>query len=386
MRKIVAGTLIALAAVALLAVIATNLRSTQASNETPTQTVQDSPGSTALATAEDDAAPAPGQLAGEGDEETKPFIGIAIDTLPPAEATELGIDGGAVVRRVLDDGPSAGNLQVGDVITAIDEHAVTSAADVIEIVHASEPGNVLAISVLRDGIPHGVTVTVGTRPVQVRKHLGSLRDPYHGFLSQIRGLHDSFVSLELVLETDEGLKTFTALVGTLKDMVAEGATSFVLVPKDGSGEKTYVIDDETTVIMGRTGSLDGLNTTDRTLVVSVVDSEGEKVKLVLQGEIALGQYLDRARSPGPQHRFHAPQRRGCQFLGRFPGRFGDQLPPEIARRLEQLGPRLGGFRFGGEAGEFGGLLRDLVCDEGLTHELPEGFTVRCFGSETEIIQ
>ena len=126
-----------------------------------------------------------------------------------------------------------------------------------------------------------------------------------------------------MLETDQGLKTFTAVVGTLKDGVAEGATSFVLVPKDGSGEKTYVIDDETTVIMGRTGSLDGLNTTDRTLVVSVVDSEGEKVKLVLQGEIALGRYLNRA---GPQNRFHGPQRRGGHFLGRFSERLGDRLP------------------------------------------------------------
>ena len=154
-----------------------NLRSTQAGEDTPTQTGQNSPGPKALALGDDeDAAPAPGQLAGEGDEETKPFIGIAIDTLPAAEATELGIDGGAVVRRVLDDGPSAGILHVGDVITAIDGHAVTSAADVVEIVHASEPGNVLAISVLRDGVPHEVTVTVGTRPVQVRKYLSGLHD------------------------------------------------------------------------------------------------------------------------------------------------------------------------------------------------------------------
>ena len=38
-------------------------------------------------------------------EESKPFIGVVVSTLHPARAQELGIAGGAVVRRVRADGP-----------------------------------------------------------------------------------------------------------------------------------------------------------------------------------------------------------------------------------------------------------------------------------------
>ena len=92
------------------------------------------------------AAPA-GQAA--EDQDKTPFIGVMIVTLSADEASTVGLEGGVKVVKVLDDGPSAGVLEAGDVITAIGGTETMTAQEVVEAVKASEPGAALSITVTR---------------------------------------------------------------------------------------------------------------------------------------------------------------------------------------------------------------------------------------------
>ena len=64
----------------------------------------------------------------DGDDESEvrkfAFIGVAISTVSPAEAEELDIAGAARVVEVRDGSPSAGVVQVGDIVTDVDVEQV----------------------------------------------------------------------------------------------------------------------------------------------------------------------------------------------------------------------------------------------------------------------
>jgi S1-C subfamily serine protease len=70
----------------------------------------------------DDETPAGPQLAGD---DGKGALGIAVQTVTPRVAHELGLDrsDGVVIREVRDDGRAANaGLRAGDVIVSIDRH------------------------------------------------------------------------------------------------------------------------------------------------------------------------------------------------------------------------------------------------------------------------
>ena len=288
MKRLIVGLLVALGVIALSAVIASYAGTTRASEDRPLETVQ----------AEDNAPLKGGSQT--GDVENRPFVGIAIQT----------VEGGAGVLRVADDGPSAGILNVGDIITAVNGQQVTTAEEVIEIVHSAAPGDVLTFTVVRDGATLDLNVTVGEREFHLRRH-HKTRPPLHQrLLGPLLALGDHFVKAEIVLETDDGYKTFRAVVGTVSQVDVVGGT-FVLAPKDGSEAIPYQISDDTVVITIHNGDLGGLNTTEKTLVVDL----DRAVKLVQQGE-----------------RLHKPSQNFRGFKG---------LPPRFSERFESRGLDLG---------------------------------------------
>ncbi len=71
--------------------------------------------------------------------------------------------GATTIVEVLCKGPSAGKLQLGDKVTAIDGHPVTSAADVKPLIVADKPGDEIKVTVNRDGVIRDVTVKAGSR-------------------------------------------------------------------------------------------------------------------------------------------------------------------------------------------------------------------------------
>ena len=98
-----------------------------------------------------------------------PYLGVSSRELTLAEIESLGLNtyAGAFVADVVSGGPAdQAGLQAGkDVITGIDGIQVTSFDDMLSyLVTNKSPGDTVTLTVLRNGQPVDVTVTLGTRP------------------------------------------------------------------------------------------------------------------------------------------------------------------------------------------------------------------------------
>ena len=95
------------------------------------------------------------------------WIGLGLQDLTADLASNFNLPpgGGAIVSQVDPRGPSAhAGLALGDVITAIDGHPVTSSNDVVQTVTAHRPNDALTLAVLRQGQGRQVRVVAGNRP------------------------------------------------------------------------------------------------------------------------------------------------------------------------------------------------------------------------------
>ncbi len=328
MKRLSVGVVVALAVMALTAVIAANAGTTQADQERQAAQAEVQPklgdgrgaeGSGQESDFKPNAVP----------QDEAPFIGVTLGELPEAEAEELDIAGGVVVGRVLGDGPAAGLLSPGDVIVSVAGVVVSTAADVVRAVQAVAPGDTLSFTIIRDGDTPGdtrvVEVEVGHRPYRAVRRARQSAGPGNPVLGLLRQLGDRLAKAEIVLETDDGFKTFRAVAGTLSSDLNVDGDTFMLNPADGSEPIEYTISADTVVQTRHKGTLKGLNTTDRTLVVDV---DGD-VKLVQQGYVGVGKQGRGRPFGGRGHDFRPG-------LGGFPG---------IQERLRNIVPRLEGAGF-----------------------------------------
>ena len=82
----------------------------------------------------------------------------------------LGIQGeataeGQSVVEVVEDGPTAAaGIEPGDVITAFDGQEITRQNSLLDLLFEREPGDVVTVTVERDGAPQTFEVTLGERP------------------------------------------------------------------------------------------------------------------------------------------------------------------------------------------------------------------------------
>jgi 2-alkenal reductase len=112
-----------------------------------------------------------------------PYVGITSDDLTPSVARRLGLRArrGALIARVLDDGPAAeaglkggsGQVEVdgrlvtrgGDLIVAIGGRPVRTKDDVARVlISRYEPGDSVAFTIVRDNRRRSVDVRLGERP------------------------------------------------------------------------------------------------------------------------------------------------------------------------------------------------------------------------------
>ncbi|HKZ04093.1 MAG TPA: DegQ family serine endoprotease [Methylomirabilota bacterium] len=102
------------------------------------------------------------QLAANGRVE-RGWLGVTIQELTPALVKSLGLaDGhGALVAQVTEDSPAAvAGVKQGDVIVSVAGRPVARSADLPPLVANLEPGRPVALSVIRDGKPVTLNVTV----------------------------------------------------------------------------------------------------------------------------------------------------------------------------------------------------------------------------------
>jgi serine protease Do len=103
-----------------------------------------------------------GQLRSSGAVE-RGWLGVQIQNVSPEIAAALGLDEprGALVADVVENGPSVGKLETGDVILAFDGKPVESSRDLPKLVAAAAPDATVKIDILRDGEEQTIDFTLG---------------------------------------------------------------------------------------------------------------------------------------------------------------------------------------------------------------------------------
>lgn len=97
---------------------------------------------------------------------------------------------GVVIAQVVEGSPAAAGLQAGDIITAINGEAVSTAADVAAIVRGTTPGETITLTITRDGESQDVEVELGSAPPAAREP-----EPLPGGGRGGSGDHPPFASL-----------------------------------------------------------------------------------------------------------------------------------------------------------------------------------------------
>ena len=92
---------------------------------------------------------------------SKPYVGVSVSDVN--QQTQLyGIPAGAAVQAVSDDSPAAkAGLQAGDVITSVNGTEITGSSDLVNLVSEAAIGDMLTMTVYRQGSTIELTVTVG---------------------------------------------------------------------------------------------------------------------------------------------------------------------------------------------------------------------------------
>ena len=92
---------------------------------------------------------------------SKPYIGVTVSDV--STQTQLyGVPAGAAVQSVTDQSPAAqAGLQAGDVITQVNGVQITGSSELVNTIGSLSVGDILALTVYRQGEILEVTVTVG---------------------------------------------------------------------------------------------------------------------------------------------------------------------------------------------------------------------------------
>lgn len=95
------------------------------------------------------------------------FLGVSGQSVRLADSQReaVGRQRALLVAGVTDGSPAAAaGVLVGDLIVALDNHAVESADDLLELLHADRTGRAIPLQIIRGGTRRDLTVTIGTRP------------------------------------------------------------------------------------------------------------------------------------------------------------------------------------------------------------------------------
>ena len=94
---------------------------------------------------------------------TKPYMGISVATVSE-EVKSYGIPAGASVQAVEADSPAEkAGLQRNDIITEANGETITTSSELVDMVGSSSPGDVMTLSVFRNGAYVTVEVTIGEK-------------------------------------------------------------------------------------------------------------------------------------------------------------------------------------------------------------------------------
>ena len=94
---------------------------------------------------------------------TKPYIGVSVTDVSE-ETQSYGLPKGAAVKEVIAGSPAeASGLQINDIITKVNDTAITGSNDLVRIVGEAAIGDQLNLTVYRQGSEIQLTMTVGEK-------------------------------------------------------------------------------------------------------------------------------------------------------------------------------------------------------------------------------
>jgi serine protease DegS len=99
------------------------------------------------------------------------WLGIEAQDLTPQLAETFGADTtrGVLIAGVLSGGPAdKAGLLPGDIITSINDAAVTDATAAMKTISEQAPGSVIRLGGIREGQPFRLSATVSERPGKTR--------------------------------------------------------------------------------------------------------------------------------------------------------------------------------------------------------------------------
>ncbi len=103
---------------------------------------------------------------------TRGWLGVRIQPVTSELAEGLGLDSakGAIVTEVTEGSPAlSAGLKQGDTILKVGDEEVSDARDLSKTVAKVAPGKAVELSILRDGKPTTISVTIGTMPGETEK-------------------------------------------------------------------------------------------------------------------------------------------------------------------------------------------------------------------------
>lgn len=99
-------------------------------------------------------------------EATRGWLGVSVGEVSEALADQLGTEGnGAVILNVVADSPAdKAGFQAHDIIVSINGEAVEGeTGKTVDLIKSRKPGDTITVSILRDGGPKTLNVTLGSR-------------------------------------------------------------------------------------------------------------------------------------------------------------------------------------------------------------------------------
>lgn len=109
------------------------------------------------------------QLKEFGDVVDKAILGIITTTVDETAAMSYHMTPGVFVYEISDGSPSAGILEVGDIITSLDGNKITNVYDLLTSLMGHKPGDVVSIKVIRNGETINVQVALSSKREMAQK-------------------------------------------------------------------------------------------------------------------------------------------------------------------------------------------------------------------------
>ncbi len=189
------------------------------------------------------------------------WLGVKNTDVRAELASQLDIEGGALIEMVVPDSPAdLAGLQEYDIITAVGETEISAPEDLSMAIRALKPGSKVGISILRKAKPVELTATLGDRP------------------KMPKGMHPGFHDLQLNGNADE---IRARLEQIQKEMLngmklrIDGAN----LPDIGNGEDIVQMSSKMTSFSDGNGSIT-ITTKDGKTHIQAKDADG---KLLYKG-------------------------------------------------------------------------------------------------------